>query len=159
MNSGGHVGTGILFYTIASQLLNHPVTPAGLLTAAIISLLPDIDVVLSYTFNIKHREITHHPLFIALSTAVTAVFSAPLSTALLSHYLTDYVYPDTLRKIVPVTPGNTVTEGEFYSAALLGFSLVYTITLLVLRNSWFTTASAAALIFITLTGLYEIKKG
>jgi len=159
MNSGGHAGFGILFFLITAKILGYPITGTGILLAILFSLLPDVDVVLSYFLNIKHREITHStPIAITLVLA-TAFYSIPLSMALLSHYLADYIYPSLLRKVVPVAPENPVSEEEFYSAAVIGFSSLYSLILITVNTEWFSQASAITLFLITIIEVFEkIKK-
>lgn len=158
MNSGGHAGIGILFYITTAQLLHQPITVTGVLLAIFFALLPDADIPLSYLFKIRHRKYTHTPIGATILTLAVAPFSIPFATATLSHYLADYVYSPLIKKLLKVAPGNTVSDEEFYSAAIIGFTTLYSYVLIVLQNDWFTVSTAIAITVLTLVEVYDLLK-
>lgn len=116
----GHIGGALLVYTPVASVLSAAGEPelgaAGLVIAAVVSMLPDIDEQLP----IDHRGPTHTIWFVlaisAISTGVgllvgsqvgtpgilAALFGTAVALSLLSHLLADSVTPMGIRPFAPL---------------------------------------------------------
>lgn len=144
MNGGGHFGLGALTFTVVSAAMGTPVTATMLMTAGIVALLPDVDVVL----GIEHRKYTHTPmgasllsLFVGASFFIAGVNWVAMVFVLLSHYAADFSYCKVLKRVVRNPTKNPVSFSEFIGTAVLSTSALSIVIVLVWPTTWIVFAA------------------